>query len=97
MQKENLAKYFTATATKYISAVEINKSRSDQHEFNGVDSIKHILGSESLHNVPTKFIYLSDEESDARIDSGTISWYDARKNKPSRSAEFRLIIRKIWL
>lgn len=90
MQKENLAKYFISTATKYLSAVEINKSRSNQHEFNGVSNIKEILGSEKLLNVPTKFLFLSDEESDARLDSGIISWYDSRKNKPSRSAEYRL-------
>ena len=90
MQKENLAKYFISTATKYLSAVEINKNRSNQHEFNGVSNIKQILGSEKLLNIPTKFLYLSDEESDARLDSGIISWYDSRKNQPSRSAEFRL-------
>lgn len=90
MQKENLAKYFISTASKYLSAVEINKNRSNQHEFNGVSNIKQILGSEKLPNVLTKFLYLSDEESDVRLDSGTISWYDSRKNKPSRSAEFRL-------
>jgi len=90
LQKENLSKYFISTAIKYLSAVEINKSRSNQHEFNGVSSIKQILGSEKLLNVSTKFLYLSDEESDVRSDSGTISWYDARENNPSRSAEFRL-------
>lgn len=90
MQKENLAKYFISTARKYLSAVEINNNRSNRQEFNEVSNIKQILGSEKLLNVPTKFLYLSDEESEELLDFGTISWYDARENNPSRSAEFRL-------
>lgn len=61
MQKENLAKYFISTATKYLSAVEINNSRSNQNEFSEVSNIKQILGCEKLLNVPTKYLYLSDE------------------------------------
>lgn len=89
MQKENLAKYFISTATKYLSAVEINNAISNRHEFNEVSNIKQILGSEKLLNVPTKYIYLSDEESEELLDSGTISWF-ATENNPSRSTEFRL-------
>jgi len=90
LQKENLAKYFISTATKYLSAVEINNSRSNQNEFSEVSNIKQILGCEKLLNVPTQFLYLSDDESEELLDFGTISWYDASESNPSQSSEFRL-------
>lgn len=92
MQTENLAKYFISTATKYLSAVEINDCRSNRYEFNEVSNIKQILGSEKLLNVPTQFLYLSDSDSESEelLDFGTISWYDARDNFPSQSKEYRL-------
>ena len=69
---------------------EINNCRSNRHEFNEVSNIEQIFGSEKLLDVPTKFLYLSDEETEELLDFGTISWYDATENNPSRSAEFGL-------
>ncbi|HBW37882.1 hypothetical protein [Desulfosporosinus sp. BICA1-9] len=90
LQKENLAKYLISTASKYLSAAEINNFRSNQYEFNEVSNIEKILGSEKLLDVPSTFLYLSDEESEELLDFGTISWYDLRENTPSLSAEYRL-------
>ena len=67
LQTENLAKYFLSTATKYISAVEIINSRSNRHEFNEVAKLEEIFGSQKLLNVPTQFLYLSDDKSEQLI------------------------------
>jgi len=90
LQTENLAKYFISMATKYLSTVEVNNNRSNRYEFNEDSNLKQILGREKLLDVPTQFLYFSDVESEELLDFGTISWYDARENNPSRSPEFRL-------
>jgi len=87
LQQENLAKYFITTASKYLSAVEINNYRSNRFEFSEASKLKHILGSKNLHNVPTKFLYLSDDDTEELL--GTISWSKVREDNPSHSEEFR--------
>ena len=74
-------------AIKTLSEVEVNAWASNQHEFNGVTSLKHIFGTEKQY-FNAKFVYMSDEgiEGEGR---GTLTWYDARENHPYRT-EYRL-------
>jgi len=39
MKQGYLSQYFDGVALKRLSAVEANVSRSNQHEFNGVESL----------------------------------------------------------
>ena len=86
---ERLKEYFTGIACKTLSVVETgNSARHHQHEFNGVSSLKRILGMEK-RVFETRFVFLGDEHEDIAQDSGSMTWYDARAAHPSRS-EFRL-------
>lgn len=88
MKKGFLSEHFEGVVAKRLSAVEANPNRSNQHEFNGVSELKQLLGEERLTNCPTRFLWLGEENEGLSEDS-FVTWYDARKNHPTRS-EFRL-------
>ena len=81
--------YFTAVASKRLSAVEANATVSNQHEYNGVSLLREMFGTEASRKViPTSFVYISDED-DVIEATGELTWYDARYNHPTRT-EWRL-------
>ena len=88
MKKGYLSEYFMAIGYKRLSAVEANRHRSNQHEFDGVTGLKSILGGERC-TFPAQFVYLNDEDLEPIADSGFLTWYDARESHPERS-EWRL-------
>lgn len=75
-------------AYKRISAVEAAPMRSNQHEFNGTEALKQVLGREARQNWPTRWVFL-DDIGEPRLEFHDCSWYDARASHPSRS-EWRL-------
>lgn len=83
----SLSKYFSGVAAKRLSAVEIDPTNSNQHEFNATVKMKEIFGSERT-KFNTTFIYLSDNEEHNINQTGQMTWYDARENHPKRS-EYR--------
>jgi hypothetical protein len=85
-----LSQYFERVAAKRLRAVEVDTSVSHQHEFNGNKALKAIMGSGSGEKIefPTVFIWLGNE-NEAVSAEGFVTWYDARRNHPSRS-EYRL-------
>ncbi len=89
MKKGYMSEYFTDIACKRLSAVEALRHRSNQHEFNGVNKLRQMLGTER-RKYQTKFIYLSDDDQDPVTDAGYLSWYDGREANPDRSPEYRL-------
>ncbi|GJM39825.1 MAG: type II restriction endonuclease [Ardenticatenaceae bacterium] len=88
MKKGHLSNYFEGIAIKRLSAVEANPEVSNQHEFNGVNRLKRILGTER-NSFSTKFIYLGEDENETIVDTGFVTWYDAREYHATRS-EYRL-------
>lgn len=88
-QRGSLSPYFTGVAVKRLSAVESNPNKSNQHELNGVQDLKKILGEERRENIPANFVYLADAEDKAASAEGFVTWYDAREKHPRRS-EHRL-------
>lgn len=82
-----LADYFSGVAVKRLSAVEADASRSNQHEFNGVNELRRILGTKRAR-FPARFVWLGDEQ-EAVSEDGYLTWYDAREQHPTRS-EYRL-------
>ncbi len=88
MKKGFLSKYFEGVAAKRLSAVEAHPSRSNQHEFNGVQDLKRILGKDK-RTLPARFIYLGENEEATAVADGSVTWYDARELHPTRS-EYRL-------
>lgn len=88
MKKGYLSEYFVDIACKRLSAVEALRHRSNQHEFDGVGALKKMLGV-TRRTFKATFFYLCDNDLEPIRENGFLTWYDARKNHPSRS-EYRL-------
>lgn len=85
-----LSKYFIGVAVKRLSAVEVDKKISNQHEFNGIKSMSRLFGEATGKlKIETDFIYLGEEEDDTLTTSGFLTWYDSRENHPTRT-EYRM-------
>ncbi len=90
MKAGYLSEYFTGIAMKTLSAVEADAARSHQHEYNGDRGLMQVFGRATGKHVYTAlYIYLSDGDDEPVVANGTITWYDARQNHPTRS-EHRL-------
>lgn len=74
-------------ALKVLSEVEVNYMVSNQHEFNGVTSLKKLFGKEKQF-FNAKFTYISNSGIETQ-ESGTLTWYDARESHLDRT-EYRL-------
>ena len=88
MTQGQLIDYFKGVGWKRLSIVEADPRSSNQHEFNGVTSLKQILGSDRK-TFPTQFLYLGEDEQDTSTAQSFLTWYDARERHPIRS-EYRL-------
>lgn len=78
---------FITAAAKHLSLVEISSWNSNQHEFNGVAPLKRMFGL-GKQEYDATYVYF-DNTGSCIQDSGSVTWYDARENHPSRS-EYRL-------
>ncbi|MCY3624574.1 MAG: type II restriction endonuclease [Candidatus Dadabacteria bacterium] len=87
-----LSDFFEGVGAKYLTEVEINKLRSNQHEFQGVSSFRRFLGkSAEKIRFPSTFHWLDDEEDREPASSNSFcTWSDVRRNNPARSAEYHL-------
>ncbi|WP_428386969.1 type II restriction endonuclease [Mucisphaera sp.] len=83
-----LTQFFTGVAAKQLRAVEADTNTSNQHEFNGINLFRQILGDRD-RSFETVFLYL-DDEGEPLSSHGHTTWYDSRRNQPRRSAEYRL-------
>lgn len=88
MNSGYLSTYFEAVAAKRLSAVEVDTARSHQHEFNGSKELKSVIRTDERTEFETKFMWIEDQNA-AVSEEGTVTWYDARENHPTRS-EYRL-------
>lgn len=80
MKHGYLSQYFQGVALKRLSAVEADISRSHQHEYNGVEGLKALLGEpDGKISYPTRFLYLTDHDDQPVSDDGELTWYDARQ------------------
>jgi hypothetical protein len=88
----SLADLFHGAGAKYLTEVEVNKLRSNQHEFQGVSSFRSFLGTPAdKKTFPATFLWLNDtEDAEApRIDA-FCTWSDVRRDNPDRSPEYHL-------
>lgn len=88
MSRGLLSDYFRGVVFKTLSAVEADVLKSNQHEYNGTNALKRVLGLDQPKTFVTRFLLLSDE-ADPVIEDGALTWYDARARHPTRS-EYRL-------
>lgn len=92
--KSKLTDYFTGYAYKYLSAVDANPVRSNQHEI-GSNKLKQILGDPGSTGISFhgKFIYLGQDENDCFSAMGMLTFYDSRLRQIHRGPEYRLYYR----
>lgn len=83
-----LSSLFTGAVAKRLTLVETITERSNQHEFQGVQPLRQLLGGEDRKGVPSRFIWLSDEQGSLTED-GFLSWSNVRKGK-ARAPEYHL-------
>ncbi len=88
MKNGYLSQYFQDISAKLLSEVEVNPKHSNQHEFQGVSALRKMLGTEK-RTYMARFLFL-DDELEPTTDDVEMTWYDARRNKPNRSPEYRL-------
>ena len=88
MRHGYLSEYFKGVAVKTLSPVEVNVAISHQHEFNGVNGLKQLLG-DIKRTFAAKCVYLTDVDDNPVFEDISLTWYDARENHPVRS-EWRL-------
>ncbi len=80
MRKGYLSQYFEKVAVKVLSAVEADILTSNQHEFNGVEGLRGILGeSKEKVRYKARFLYFADHDDEPITEEGFLTWYDARK------------------
>lgn len=84
--------YIIGASVKRLSKVECEPDKSNQHELNGTAPMKVLLGESK--NYSANFIRLSDDEDEVESSAGKVTWYDSRRNDPTRSAEFRFYYQK---
>lgn len=89
MRVGHLSQYFMGVAAKRLTDVEVNKLISNQHEFQGINSLRGMLGTER-QVLNAKYIYITDNEIAPLTVEATATWYDARIQDPKRSAEYKL-------
>lgn len=95
MFSDRISDYFEGAAAKYLSAVDADPEKSNQHEIGGLPSVgfKQWLGTPSKDqklSFPSRQVYLADTDDYPVIHDGQVSWYDCRYKNPSRSPEYRL-------
>jgi hypothetical protein len=67
-------------AVKKLTAVETDPKRSNQHEFQGIESLRAMLGEDDSRNIPARFVWLSAEQ-EALSEEGFVSWSNVRKGQ----------------
>lgn len=86
---------FEGATAKYLSAVDVDPDRSNQHEIGGLVKVgfREYLGvcnAGVRKKFPATFVYVTDEDSELTLSTGNVTWYDARDGDPKRGPEYRL-------
>ena len=91
---DSVNEIFEGAAAKYLSAVDADPARSNQHEIGGLPSVgfKSYLGTpgkSDRYHFPALMADIKDEE-DVELCQDMVTWYDARWRNPKRPPEYRL-------
>ena len=91
---DSVREIFEGAAAKYLSAVDADSARSNQHEIGGLPSVgfREHLGEPSKgerRRLNCLMAYLTDEE-EPEFCLDHVTWYDSRYKQLHRSPEYRL-------
>lgn len=95
---EKLSDIFIAAAEKYLTTVDANPGKSNQHEIGGLKKagIADLIGypeNGGKYHIPVTMVYIDSDGHEPIICEDKMSWYDTRFNQAHRSPEFRLYYR----
>jgi len=89
MKRGYLSEYFEGVAIKRLAAVEVDPTRSHQHEFNATAEMLGFLGRPTEKaRYPARYLYLNDDNDEPITEDATLTLYDARAAHPTRT-EYR--------
>lgn len=89
MKRGYLSEYFEGVAIKRLAAVEVDPTRSHQHEFNATAEMLDFMGRPTERvRYPARFLYLDDDGDEPVVEDATLTLYDARAAHPTRT-EYR--------
>jgi len=75
-----LSQYFQGIAAKRLSNVEADILASNQHEFNGVEGLRALLGEPAGKvRYDAILLYLGEDDDATIVEEGSLTWYDARQ------------------
>lgn len=89
MDRGALSDYFIGAGAKVLKDTEVNPAVSNGHELQGIAQFRIFLGAQAQAEVlPVTYVWLSDETPPVALPL-TGTWYDSRKGKIHRKAEYR--------
>lgn len=80
---------FEAIAAKKLAPVDLPSHGSNQHEINGVAALREFFGVSTRTQYEIIWHYFSGTEETVRVETNTVTFYDARENHSTRT-EWRL-------
>lgn len=90
MKRGYLSEYFDGVAAKRLSAVDIDVTRSNQHEIGATVKFRPFMGIPTTReHWPTRFIYMDDDLEEPLFEDAYVTYYNPRAGKPGRSPEPR--------
>ncbi len=90
MKRGQLADYFEGVGVKRLSAVDAEPKTSNQHEVGTTRKMRDdFLGESHQQKFKAVYVWLGEDQDGITADEWA-THYDARLNKPDRSAEWRL-------
>lgn len=93
MFKDRISDYIEGVAAKFLTAVDADPGKSNQHEIGGLPAVgfKQFLGSPGKNEkyfFKARMIYISDTDEGLDSCADEVTWYDVRHE--NRSPEYRL-------
>lgn len=93
MFSDKISDYFDGVAAKYLSAVDAEPKKSNQHEIGGLKKagFAQFLGEGAEDfRYRVRQVYISDDLEEPVVCDSHVTWYNTRRDDPNRSPEYRL-------
>ena len=89
MRRGQLRDHFTGVGAKYLSAVDAEPKRSNQHEIGITRNMRKQVLGECKQQFNVRYFWLGEEQG-GFTSYAQATYYDTRENQPHRSPEWRL-------